>query len=130
MMTKPDKATRFTATHEWALKQNDLICIGITNHAQQALGDIVFVELPTVGSQLKAGQEFGVIESVKAASDLYSPLSGEVIAINDALKTSPETINQDPYEKGWLVKIKPSNPTEWDGLLDENAYEAKIKESA
>lgn len=129
MSSKPDHAMRFTETHEWALKQNDFILIGITDHAQHALGDIVFVELPQVGTTLKSGREFGVIESVKAASDLYSPLSGSVVAVNDALKTNPEMINQDPYEKGWLIKIKATDLAEWDHLLDQNAYDAKTKEN-
>lgn len=117
---------RYTESHEWALKQNDTVLIGITDHAQHALGDIVFIELPAVGTKFKAGKEFGVIESVKAASDLYCPISGEVIAINEALKSNPEIINQDPYDKGWILKIKPDDASELDGLMDAKSYQSKL----
>ena len=95
---------------------------GISDHAQNALGDVVFVELPEQGSTLSAGEEAGVVESVKAASDIYAPLSGEVIEINPALEDSPEQVNSDPYGDGWFYKLKPADITELDGLLDADAY--------
>ena len=98
---------RYAKSHEWVLDHQDgTVTIGITDHAQEALGDVVFVELPEVGQELSKGKEFGVIESVKAASDLYSPVDGEVIEINDALEDAPETVNDAPYEGGWMMKVR------------------------
>ncbi|MFC3285377.1 glycine cleavage system protein GcvH [Litchfieldella rifensis] len=115
---------RYTESHEWVLDNGDgTITVGITDHAQQALGDVVFVELPEVGRELDTGEEFGVIESVKAASDLYAPLSGEVLEVNDALEDAPETINESPYEDGWIAKLKPVDiDAALNGLLDADAY--------
>ena len=114
---------RYAATHEWALVDADgIVTVGISDHAQNALGDVVFVELPEQGSTLSAGEEAGVVESVKAASDVYAPLSGEVIEINPALEDSPEQVNSDPYGDGWFYKLKPADITELDGLLDADAY--------
>ena len=114
---------RYAATHEWALVDADgIVTVGISDHAQNALGDVVFVELPEQGSTLSAGEEAGVVESVKAASDIYAPLSGEVIEINPALEDSPEQVNSDPYGDGWFYKLKPADITELDGLLDADAY--------
>ena len=114
----------YAATHEWA-KQDEkgLIVIGISDHAQDALGDIVYVELPEVGQQIVAGEEAGVVESVKAASDIYAPVSGAVAEINDALEDSPETVNQDPYGDGWFFKLKVTDERELDDLLDAEAYQ-------
>lgn len=117
---------RYAKSHEWVLDHQDgTVSIGITDHAQEALGDVVFVELPEVGQTLNQGQEFGVIESVKAASDLYSPVNGEVIEINEALEDSPETVNDAPYEGGWMMKVRLADQN-LDGLLDADAYQATI----
>ncbi len=114
---------KYTASHEWALLNADgTVTVGITDHAQEALGDIVFLELPEAGRTVKAGEECAVVESVKAASDIYSPVSGEVLANNEAAIDAPETVNQDAHA-AWLFKIKPSNPAELDALLDAAAYE-------
>ncbi|MCK2042294.1 glycine cleavage system protein GcvH [Chromohalobacter salexigens] len=118
---------RYTDSHEWVLDNNDgTVTIGITDHAQESLGDVVFVELPDTGRQLDAGEEFGVIESVKAASDLYLPLSGEVVAVNESLEDSPEAVNEHPYEDGWIIKLKLAEPDALDALLDATAYDALV----
>lgn len=115
---------RYAASHEWArLEADGSVSVGISDHAQQALGDVVYVELPEVGGQLAAGQEAGVVESVKAASDIYAPVSGEVIAINEALADSPEQVNSDPYGS-WFFRLRPSDKAELDKLLDAAAYQA------
>jgi len=115
---------RYAASHEWArLEADGSVTVGISDHAQEALGDVVFVELPDVGKQLAAGQEAGVVESVKAASDIYAPVSGEVIAVNEALADAPELVNEDPYGN-WFFKLKPSNPSELTALLDAAGYKA------
>ncbi len=115
---------RYAASHEWArLEEDGTVTIGITDHAQQALGDVVFVELPGVGRALAAGQEAGVVESVKAASDIYAPLSGTVVAVNDALTEAPEGVNADAYG-AWFFRIKPENAADLEGLLDAAAYQA------
>ena len=117
---------RYTSSHEWVLKNADgSLSVGITHHAQDALGDIVFLELPNVGQTLHASANCAVVESVKAASDIYAPVSGEIVAINDSLAASPELINSAPYDS-WFFKIMPSSPTEIDVLLDANAYGAQI----
>ena len=114
----------YAATHEWAKQDEEgLIVIGISDHAQDALGDIVYVELPEVGQQIVAGEEAGVVESVKAASDIYAPVSGAVAQINDALEDSPETVNQDPYGDGWFFKLKVTDERELEDLLDAEAYQ-------
>ena len=119
---------RYTKTHEWVSRdEDDVITIGITFHAQQLLGDIVYLELPEVETQVHVGEEFGVIESVKAASDLYCPISGEVVAVNKELTTSPGNINIDPYHEGWLIKIQPDDPEEYEELMDAQEYEDKIE---
>lgn len=115
---------RYAASHEWArLEADGSVTVGISDHAQQALGDVVYVELPEVGGQLAASQEAGVVESVKAASDIYAPVSGEVIAINEALADSPEQVNSDPYGS-WFFRLQPSDKAELDKLLDAAAYQA------
>lgn len=114
---------KYTASHEWArLEADGTVTVGITDHAQEALGDIVFLELPETGRMLEAGKECAVVESVKAASDIYAPVAGEVIARNDAAVDAPESVNQDAYA-AWLFKLKPANPADLDGLLDAAAYE-------
>ncbi len=123
------KNLKYASSHEWALDNGDgTVTVGISEHAQEALGDVVFVELPEVGSELEAGEEFGVVESVKAASDVYSPVSGEVIGVNSDLEDSPETINESPYKEGWLIKIKMTDATELDDLLDAKAYSQVAEE--
>jgi glycine cleavage system H protein len=118
---------KYLSSHEWARVEADgTLTIGISDHAQSALGDLVFVETPDVGRQLKAGEAFAVVESVKAASDVYSPVSGEVLAINDALGATPELINQAPYGEGWLMKVRPSDAAEVAKLLDAAAYQAVV----
>lgn len=117
---------KFLSSHEWVRVEADgeTAVIGITDHAQELLGDVVFVEVPEEGSELAAGDEAGVVESVKAASDIFAPVSGEVIAINEALEDAPETVNSEPYDDGWFFKVKMSDTGELDGLLDADAYAA------
>ena len=118
---------RYTKSHEWVLDNGDgTVTLGITDHAQQALGDVVFVELPEVGQELASGEEFGVIESVKAASDLYAPVGGEVVAVNESLEDAPETVNESPYEDGWIAKLKLSDADALAALLDAEAYGAVV----
>ncbi|MBM1192320.1 glycine cleavage system protein GcvH [Pseudomonas weihenstephanensis] len=119
---------RFAESHEWArLEADGTVTVGISDHAQEALGDVVFVELAEVGKVFAAGDTAGVVESVKAASDIYSPVSGEVIAVNEALADNPEQVNSDPYDS-WIFKLKPSNAAELDKLLDAAGYKAAIGE--
>jgi len=114
---------KYAKSHEWVRDEEDgTVFVGITEHAQELLGDLVFVELPEVGDTVDAGSECAVVESVKAASDVYSPVSGEVIAINEALADAPETVNQDAFGDGWLFQVKLSAPAELDDLLDADAY--------
>ncbi len=115
---------RFSKTHEWVRLQDDgEALVGITDHAQAQLGDVIFLELPAVGASLEAGSRLGAVESVKAASDLYSPLSGEVTAVNAAAASAPEVVNQDPYEGGWLIRVRLSGEVPQE-LMDSDAYEA------
>ncbi len=117
------KDLRYTAEHEWTRPDGDRVVIGITDHAQHELGDVVYVELPEVGAELTQGSPFGVIESVKAASDLYSPLSGEVVAVNDALESAPQLVNESPYGDGWIITVRPVRPdAEEPQLMDAEAY--------
>ena len=117
------KDLKYAKSHEWAKDNGDgTITVGITEHAQEALGDVVFVELPELGRELEAGEDFGVVESVKAASDVYAPVSGEVIEVNEDLEDNPETINESPYQDGWLMKLKMVEPTELENLLDAKGY--------
>ncbi|MGG2018583.1 glycine cleavage system protein GcvH [Pseudomonas sp. S8] len=119
---------RFAESHEWArLEADGTVTVGISDHAQEALGDVVFVELTEVGKVFAAGEAAGVVESVKAASDIYSPISGEVTAVNEALADSPEELNNDPYA-AWIFKLKPSDKSELDNLLDATAYQKSIDE--
>ena len=117
-----DDSVKYQESHEWARLEGDLVVVGISDYAQEELGDVVFVELPEVGASLKKGDTFGVVESVKAASDLYVPVGGEVVEVNDVLKDTPETINGAPFGDGWIVKIKPANVAELDTLMDVEAY--------
>ncbi len=116
----------YTEEHEWVLVENDIATIGITDYAQGELGDIVFIELPGAGDEVKQMEPFGTIEAVKAVSDLFSPLSGEIAEVNEILQDQPELINQDPYEKGWMIKVKLSDTSELDSLLKASDYENQI----
>jgi glycine cleavage system H protein len=114
---------KYSATHEWVRVEEDgSITVGISDHAQDLLGDIVFIELPEEGATVTAKDEMSVVESVKAASDIYAPVSGEIIAVNDDLNDAPETLNSDPYGEGWICRILPSNPAELEDLLDTDTY--------
>lgn len=117
---------KFTSDHEYVSVEGDVATIGITDYAQSQLGDVVFVELPAAGKVLKQGDEAAVVESVKAASEVYAPVSGTVIEANEGLPDSPSTVNEDPLGKGWFIKVKLSNPAELDALMDDAAYKAHI----
>ncbi|HHL3474797.1 TPA: glycine cleavage system protein GcvH [Legionella pneumophila] len=119
---------KFTTTHEWLREDEEEVTVGITDHAQELLGDMVFVELPEIGDEVSAGQELGVVESVKAASDFYAPISGVVTAVNEAVGKNPALVNRDPYHEGWLVKLKPSHPDEIKSLLSDEQYQNEIAE--
>jgi glycine cleavage system H protein len=119
---------RYTREHEWARKKGARIVVGITEFAQDQLGDVVYVELPDVGDPVKKGESFGVVESTKAVSELFAPMSGKVVEVNTPLSDAPETINEDPYEEGWMIVIEPTDPTELDALLDAKAYKAFVEE--
>lgn len=119
---------KYVASHEWLrLEADGTVTVGITEHAQELLGDIVFVELPEVGVNLAAEEQAGVVESVKAASDVYAPIAGEVVEINQALVDAPETANSEPYGAGWFFKVKPANPADLDDLLSAEQYAAEIE---
>ncbi len=117
---------KYTKEHEWLSLEGDTGTIGVTDYAQSELGDVVFVELPTVGKEVKAGDIFGTIEAVKAVSDLFSPLTGVVVEVNSKLESDPELVNTDPYQGGWMVKIKLSNSAEVETLLDSESYRALV----
>ena len=119
---------RYTREHEWAKKKGSNLVIGITDFAQDSLGDVVFVELPAVGDTVKKGESFGVVESTKAVSELFAPVSGKVVEVNDPLTDAPETINSDPYEEGWMIVIEPSDPAEVGALMDVKAYREFVEE--
>jgi glycine cleavage system H protein len=119
---------RFTRDHEWVRLDGDLAVVGITDYAQSQLGDVVYVELPEIGRRVEKGKEAAVVESVKAASDIYAPVSGEVAEVNDALSADPAKVNADPMGEGWFLKLRVSDPKELDGLLDEAAYQGLIEE--
>jgi glycine cleavage system H protein len=125
-MSKTPSELKYARTHEWVRVEGDVATVGITDHAQDALGDLVYVELPEVGDTVAASDEAGVVESVKAASDIYAPVSGEIIAINEALTDSPEIINSDPYHDGWMYKIRMSDAAELEDLLSAEDYEAEV----
>ena len=128
-MSEIPSELKYTKSHEWVRSEDDgSITIGITDHAQELLGDLVFVELPEIGSEMSAEDAVCVVESVKAASDVYMPVSGEVVAINDALADAPETINDSPYDDGWLIKVKLSSPDELEDLMDADSYNTEITE--
>ena len=117
---------KYTKEHEWVRLDGDVAYVGITDYAQQQLGDIVFVDIPTVGEELDADEVFGTIEVVKTISDLFLPIAGEILDQNEALEENPELVNQDPYGEGWLIKMKPANVADIDNLLDADGYKAVI----
>ncbi len=118
---------KFAKTHEWVRPESGgVVTVGISSYAVEALTDLVFMQLPAVGRKVKAGESFGEIESVKAVSDLYAPISGEIVEVNSALPGKLETLGKDPYGEGWVARIKPDNPAEMDGLLDRTAYDAIV----
>jgi glycine cleavage system H protein len=125
-MAENPKDLRYTKEHEWARRTGTTVVVGVTAHAQEALGDVVYVDLPKVGAQLSAGGTFGTVESTKAVSELFAPLAGKVVKVNQALSDEPQLINQDPYGKGWICEVQPSNPAELDGLMDADAYAALL----
>jgi len=118
---------KYLSTHEWARVEGDVVTIGITDHAQDAMGDLVYVEVPEIGEQVNAGDEAGVVESVKAASDIYAPVAGEISAVNENLEDEPELVNTDPYGDGWMFQIKMSDPTELDAMLSAEDYLAQVE---
>lgn len=119
---------KYLASHEWARVEEDgTVTIGISDHAQEELGDVVFVEVPELGAMVNVGEEAGVVESVKAASDIYSPISGEVVAVNSLLEDAPETVNESPYDEGWFFKVKPMDLSELDTALNVDGYKASIE---
>ncbi|RME35321.1 MAG: glycine cleavage system protein GcvH [Gammaproteobacteria bacterium] len=130
-MSNVPEDLRYTESHEWvALQEDGTVRVGITDYAQQQLGDLVYVELPEVGQNFVSGAECAVVESVKSASDLYMPVSGEIVSVNEELADSPELINQDPYGQGWIFEVQPTDPGELDGLLDADGYRELIEGEA
>jgi glycine cleavage system H protein len=128
-MSETPNGLKYAKSHEWARDEGDgTITVGITDHAQEQLGDLVFVELPEVGGMIDAGGECAVVESVKAASDIYSPVSGEIVAVNGELSEAPEMVNDEPYGKGWLFRVKLASPGDLDELLDAEGYMAEVAE--
>lgn len=119
---------QYTRDHEWCRVQGNRATVGITDHAQDALGDIVYLELPAVGDEVKKGEAFGVVESTKAVSDLFAPVSGKVVEVNSPLADAPEAINEDPYEEGWMIQIEMSDPKELSDLLAKAAYQKFVEE--
>lgn len=128
-MPKPEKA-RYAKSHEWVVVEGGQAVVGISDHAQSEITDVVFVELPKVGRQVKQGEACAVVESVKAAFDIYAPVSGEIVAVNEAVSKDPAIVNRAPHEDGWLFKLKPAKPAEADGLMDFKAYQEFVKSAA
>ncbi|MSP82714.1 MAG: glycine cleavage system protein GcvH [Alphaproteobacteria bacterium] len=122
-------ARRYTKDHEWIIVDGDIATVGITDFAQEQLGDVVFVDLPAIGKEVTKGGEAAVVESVKAASEVYAPIAGTVVAVNDGLAGEPAKVNAEPFGGGWFMKLKVKDPSELDGLLDEAAYRAFVAES-
>ena len=129
-MSETPETLNYSKTHEWARLDDDgTVLVGISDHAQDSLGDVVYVELPEIGEEVTSGQEVAVVESVKAASDIYTPVSGEIVAVNELLTDAPETINQSPYEEGWIFRIRLINNAELDDLLDAEGYSKFLQNS-
>jgi glycine cleavage system H protein len=130
-MSNQPNELKYTKTHEWVRAESDgSVTVGITDHAQELLGDMVFIELPEVGANFTSGEECAVVESVKAASDVYIPVAGEITEVNEELADAPETVNQDPYDTGWLFKIQPEDAGEFEELMDAEAYGEFIAEES
>lgn len=128
-MSEIRKELKYLSSHEWARVEEDgTVTIGITDHAQEALGDVVFVEVPEVGSTVNVGEEAGVVESVKAASDIYSLVSGEVVEVNELLQDAPETVNASPYDEGWFFRVRPEDLSELEEALDADGYRAALED--
>ncbi|MEE8057347.1 MAG: glycine cleavage system protein GcvH [Pseudomonadales bacterium] len=128
-MSNTPSELKYASSHEWArLEEDGTITIGITEHAQEALGDVVYVETPDIGATLAAGDEAGIVESVKAASDIYAPVAGEVIAVNESLEDEPENVNSDPFHDGWFFKLQPSDTSELNNLLSAEEYAAQCED--
>lgn len=125
-MAENPKDLKYTKEHEWVRPGAKTLVVGVTSHAQEALGDVVYVELPKIGAKLTAGQPFGVIESTKAVSELFAPVSGTVVKVNDSLSDEPTKVNQDPYGEGWIVEVEPSDSKQVDALLDAAAYDQHV----
>ena len=124
-MAEPE-GLKYSKSHEWARAEGDVVTVGITAHAAEELGDVALVLPPEVGRVLQAGEKFGEVESIKAVSDLYAPVGGQVVEVNQDLTGAPESVNDDPFGAGWMLKIKMSNPADLDALLDKDAYEATL----
>jgi glycine cleavage system H protein len=118
---------RYSSDHEWVSRDGDIVRVGVTDYAQDALGDVVFVQVPTVGAEVKAGDAFGEVESTKSVSDVYAPVSGTVVEVNEALADAPQALNEDPYGEGWICAIRISDPSQLDDLLDAEAYRKLIE---
>ncbi|MEM7283465.1 MAG: glycine cleavage system protein GcvH [Pseudomonadota bacterium] len=130
-MSNVNEDLRYTKSHEWVrLMEDESVMVGISDHAQGALGELVFVELPEVDTEISSGDACAVVESVKAASDIYSPINGEIVEANEALADSPELVNQDPYGDGWIMRIRPNDPAELEELLDAEAYTELLQDEA
>lgn len=128
MASKVLSSARYLKTHEWARREGEEIVCGISDHAQNAMNDLVYVELPRVGQTVNAGDAVAVVESVKAASDVYAPISGTIVAVNSALESAPDTINKDPYGAGWMFRLKPSDPSALDALMDAQTYAQLLRD--
>ena len=128
MAYKFDATVRYAQSHDWARLEGDLVVCGISEYAQHALSDVVFIELPSVGDKVAQGDIYSTVESVKAAEQVYAPVSGEIVAVNDDLEANPELINEDPYGAAWIIKVKPSDAGELDALMDAAAYESLLAE--
>lgn len=118
---------KYRSSHEWAKVDGDIATVGITDHAQAALGDIVFAELPEIGTEATAGEKAATVESVKAAADIYAPITGEIVGINENLESQPDLINQGPHEDGWMFQVKVTDPAQFDELMDSSSYESSLK---
>jgi len=127
-MAQNSENMRYAKSHEWARLEGETIVVGISDYAQESLGDIVYVELPEVDEEYDQGEAFGVVESVKATSDIYAPVGGTVLEVNEALGDDPAVVNQDPYGEGWIVRFQMHDPTQYEGLLDEAAYDEHVQE--